>query len=61
MREVATRDFIRSELKSLLEEMEEAKDAEARRTHEEQETPGADRSVTGDRSVPDDREERSRG
>ncbi|WP_019160010.1 DUF1003 domain-containing protein [Brevibacterium senegalense] len=55
MREVATRDFIRSELKSLLEEMEEAKDAEARRTHVEQETAAADRSV------PVDQEERSRG
>lgn len=53
MREVATRDFIRSELKSLLEEMEEAKDTEARRTREEQETPAADRS--------DDEEERTRG
>ena len=53
MREVATRDFIRSELKSLLEEMEEAKDAEAHRTREEQETPAADRS--------DEEEERTRG
>ena len=44
MREVATRDFIRSELKSLLEEMDEARQAEGQKTEDRD----ADSTRTGE-------------